>query len=82
MPEPAAAAEADAPDEERRNVARLVRVVALCVAWPSLSTALALLVFAEPSDHWLHVGVLLPLGLAACAAFALAPRLAARFVRG
>ncbi|MHB1262265.1 MAG: hypothetical protein ACYC2H_11185 [Thermoplasmatota archaeon] len=65
---------------ELRNVTRLIRVLSLFVAWPSLTIALAFLVFTGPSDHWLHIFGLLPLGIAAVVAFAMAPRLAARFV--
>ncbi len=75
---------ADALDEvglERRNVARLIRWVSAFVAWPSLSIALAFAVFTDPGDHWLHIAGLMPLGLAACVTFALAPRLAERWVR-
>ena len=67
--------------DERRNVTRLIRVVSVFVAWPSLSIALAFLVFTGPSDHWLHIFGLMPLGLAACVTFAIAPRLAARWVK-
>jgi hypothetical protein len=80
-----AAPSGDALDEvaaERRNVTRLIRFVSVFVAWPSLTIALAFLVFTGPSDHWLHIFGLLPLGVAACVAFALAPRLAARWVHG
>jgi hypothetical protein len=66
---------------ERRNVTRLIRVVSVFVAWPSLTIALAFLVFTGPSDHWLHIVGLMPLGLAACVTFALAPRLAGRWVQ-
>lgn len=66
--------------EERRNVRRLIRWVAMFVAWPSLSIGLAFLVFTDPSDHWLHIAGLVPLGLAACVAFALAPRIASHYV--
>lgn len=67
--------------QERRNVTRLIRVVSVFVAWPSLTIALAFLVFTGPSDHWLHIFGLMPVGLAACVTFALAPRLAARWVK-
>ena len=78
-------ADSDGFDElgqERRNVTRLVRWVSAFVAWPSLSIALAFLVFTDPGEHWLHIAGLMPLGVAACVAFALAPRLAERWVRG
>lgn len=59
---------------------RLVRWVSVFVAWPSLTIGLAFLVFSDPSEHWLHIAGLLPLGTAALVVFALAPRLAARWV--
>jgi hypothetical protein len=65
---------------ERRNVTRLIRFASAFVAWPSLTIALAFLVFTGPTDHWLHIFGLLPLGVAACVVFALAPRLARRWV--
>ena len=70
----------DGNDAERRNVTRLVRWVAMFVAWPSLSIGLAFLVFTDPSDHWLHIAGLVPLGVLALVAFAMARRIAARFV--
>jgi hypothetical protein len=72
--------EADDVAVERRNVTRLIRWLSMFVAWPSLSIALAFLVFTGPQDHWLHIFGLLPLGLAALVAFAMAPRLAEKFV--
>ena len=77
---PAADGTDDLEPIERRNVRRLIRWVAAFVAWPSLSIGLAFLVFTDPSDHWLHVAGLVPLGVAACVLFALAPRLAERWV--
>lgn len=71
----------DDAGEERRNVTRLIRWVSAFVAWPSLSVALAFLVFTEPSEHILHIAGLMPVGIAACIVFALAPRLAERFVK-
>lgn len=65
---------------ERRNVRRLIRWVSAFVAWPSLSIGLAFLVFTDPSEHWLHIAGLVPLGVAALVLFALAPRLAERWV--
>ena len=65
---------------ERANVRRLIRWVAMFVAWPSLSIGLAFLVFTDPSEHWLHIAGLVPLGVSACIVFALAPSLARRFV--
>jgi len=67
---------------ERRNVTRLLRWISMFVAWPSLTIALAFLVFTGPSDHWLHIFGLLPLGIAALVLFAMAPRLARRLVKG
>lgn len=66
--------------EERANVRRLIRWVAMFIAWPSLSIALAFLVFTDPSEHWLHIGGLLPLGIVALTVFAMAPRLAQKWV--
>jgi hypothetical protein len=71
----------DGLSEERRNVTRLIRWVSMFVAWPSLTIALAFLVVTGPSEHWLHIFGLLPLGLAALVAFAMAPGLAERLVR-
>ena len=65
--------------EERRNITRLIRWLSMFVAWPSLTIALAFLVVTGPSEHWLHIFGLLPLGIAAVVAFAMAPRLAERF---
>lgn len=65
---------------ERANIRRLIRWVAMFVAWPSLSIGLAFLVFTDPSEHWLHIAGLVPLGIAACVVFALAPRIAAHYV--
>ena len=59
---------------------RLIRWLSMFVAWPSLTIALAFLVVTGPSEHWLHIFGLLPVGIAAIAIFALAPRLAHRFV--
>lgn len=66
--------------EERGNVRRLIRWVAMFVAWPSLSIGLAFLVFTDPSDHWLHIAGLVPLGVCALLVFAMAPKLAERWV--
>jgi membrane protein YdbS with pleckstrin-like domain len=70
----------DANDIERRNIKRLLRWVAAFVAWPSLTIGLAFLVFTDPSDHWLHIGGLVPLGLAAIVLFVMAPQLAKKWV--
>ena len=59
---------------------RLLRWISMFVAWPSITIALAFLVFTDPSDHWLHIAGLLPLGVAALVLFALAPRVATKFV--
>ena len=67
-------------EEERRNVTRLIRWLSMFVAWPSLTIALAFLVVTGPSEHWLHIVGLLPVGIAALVAFAFAPRLAQKFV--
>ena len=78
-PDPGNDAAIDEPTE-RANVRRLIRWVAMFVAWPSLSIGLAFLVFTDPSEHWLHIAGLVPLGIAACIVFALAPRLAKHWV--
>lgn len=65
---------------ERRNLTRLTRWVASFVAWPSLSIGFAFLVFTDPSEHWLHIAGLVPLGLAALVVFAMAPSLARKWV--
>lgn len=72
----------DLVNPEQANVRRLIRWVAMFIAWPSLSIGLAFLIFTNPSEHWLHIAGLLPLGMAACVLFALAPRLAERWVPG
>ena len=59
---------------------RMLRWLSMFVAWPSLTIGLAFLVFTDPSDHWLHIAGLVPLGVAALVVFALAPRMAERFV--
>lgn len=74
------AADPLAVPDERRNVTRLIRWVAMFVAWPSLSIGLAFLVFTDPASHWLHIAGLVPLGLAALVVFALAPRIAQHYV--
>jgi hypothetical protein len=73
--------ELDEVDVERRNVTRLLRWIGMFVAWPSLSIALAFLVFTGPRDHWLHIFGLLPVGIAGLGLFAMAPRLAERVVK-
>lgn len=80
MPD-AGADELDEVAVERRNVTRLIRWLSMFVAWPSLTIGLAFLVITGPNEHWLHIAGLLPLGTAAIVAFALAPRLAAKFVK-
>ena len=79
MTEHSSAGPLDEP-AERANVRRLIRWVAMFIAWPSLSIGLAFLVFTDPSEHWLHIAGLLPLGCAALVLFALAPRLAKHYV--
>jgi hypothetical protein len=66
---------------ERRNVTRLIRVMAGFVAFPSLTIALAFFVVEGPSEHWMHIAGLFGAFILACVAFALAPRWADRFVR-
>jgi membrane protein YdbS with pleckstrin-like domain len=66
--------------EERRNVVRLIRVMAGFVAFPSLTIALAFVVFEGPSAHWMHIAGLSLAFVAAVAAFVMAPRLAERSV--
>ena len=65
---------------ERRNVARLIRVLSGFVAFPSLTIALAFLVFEGPSEHWMHIAGLSAAFLLAVVAFVQAPSWAARFV--
>jgi len=65
---------------ERRNVVRLLRVMAGFIAFPSLTIALAFLVFEGPSAHWMHIAGLSAAFALAVAGFLGAPRLAARFV--
>jgi hypothetical protein len=66
---------------ERRNVVRLIRVMACFIAFPSLTTVLAFLVFEGPSEHWMHIGGLSLAFVGAAAGFVMAPRMAERFVR-
>jgi hypothetical protein len=66
---------------ERRNMTRLLRWVSMFIAWPSLTIAFAFLVFTGPTDHWLHIAGLMPLGIAALVLFAMAPRLAEKWVQ-
>jgi membrane protein YdbS with pleckstrin-like domain len=75
-----AGAELDETAEERRNVTRLIRVLAGFVAFPSLTIALAFLVFEGPSAHWMHIAGLSAAFVLAMVAFVMAPRLATRFV--
>ena len=66
--------------QERRNVVRLIRVMAGFIAFPSLTIALAFLVFEGPSAHWMHIaGLSAAFGLAVVA-FVMAPKWAERFV--
>lgn len=66
---------------ERRNVARLIRVMAAFIAFPSLTTVLAFLVYEGPSEHWMHIGGLSLAFVGAAAGFVMAPRLAEKFVK-
>lgn len=63
---------------ERRNVVRLIRVMAGFVAFPSLTTALAFVVFEGPTAHWMHIAGLSAAFVLAVAGFVFAPRLAER----
>jgi hypothetical protein len=65
---------------ERRNVTRLIRVLAGFVAFPSLTIALAFFVVEGPSAHWMHIAGLSAAFLLALVAFVRAPRWADRFV--
>lgn len=67
---------------ERRNVTRLIRVLSGFVAFPSLTIALAFLVFEGPSEHWMHILGLSAAFVLALVAFVMAPRWAERFVDG
>ncbi|HUR62037.1 MAG TPA: hypothetical protein VM286_06705 [Candidatus Thermoplasmatota archaeon] len=66
--------------DERANVTRLIRVLALFVAFPTVTIGLALMLFDPGGDHLLHMGGFLVLGAVAIVAFAAAPRLAQKFV--
>ena len=65
---------------EQRNVTRLIRVISMFVAWPSLTAGLAFLVFEGINEHFLHIVTLVPIGIAAIVVFVMAPRLAQKFV--
>lgn len=64
---------------EQQNVARLLRFVALFVGVPTISIGLVLYLF-DPKAHALHMVGFLILGGAAIVVFAVAPRLASRWV--
>ena len=81
MPNPADPGHLDESSEERRNVTRLIRVMAGFVAFPSLTIALAFLVFEGPSEHWMHIAGLSAAFALAMVAFVMAPQWAARFVK-
>ncbi len=68
----------DPQAEERGNVRNLIRVVTGCVAWPSLTISLVMLI--DIDEHLLHIAGLMPLGIAAVLLFFRADRLAWRFV--
>ncbi|MFA5943741.1 MAG: hypothetical protein WC876_04655 [Candidatus Thermoplasmatota archaeon] len=78
MPEPEGLDEAAT---ERRNITRLIRVMSMFVAWPSLTAGLAFIVFEGVDVHLLHIVTLLPIGVAALLAFVMAPRLTERFMQ-
>ena len=81
MPElPDDGTDLDERTTERRNVTRLVRVLAGFVAFPSLTIALAFLVFEGPSAHWMHIAGLSAAFVLAVVAFVMAPHWAVRFV--
>ena len=65
---------------ERRNVVRLIRVMAGFVAFPSLTTGLAFIVYEGLTKHWMHNVALSLAFVAAMAAFVMAPRIAERSV--
>lgn len=80
--EPPGPVEAQEAAAERRNVARLIRVVAACVLVPTVTIGAALLWDPKTrSDHWFHAGGFAVLAIAAFAALAQAPRLSERFVK-
>lgn len=65
--------------EEQRNVRNLVLLVSGLVAWPALSAGLVMLLF-DREEHFLHIALFLPLGLAALLVFFNAGKVARRFV--
>lgn len=84
MTEPPSSWDPAEPDDdtatERRNVARLIRVMAGFIAFPSLTIALAFVVFEGPTAHWMHIAGLSAAFVLAVVAFVMAPRWAERFV--
>lgn len=80
--EPAGPLEAQEAAAERRNVARLIRAVAVFILVPAVTIGAVLLWDPKTrSDHWLHAGGFAVLAIAAFVALAQAPRLAERFVK-
>ncbi|HUR24597.1 MAG TPA: hypothetical protein VM327_01105 [Candidatus Thermoplasmatota archaeon] len=79
-PDSANPPEFGASSEERRNVTRLIRVLAGFVAFPSLTIALAFAVFEGPTEHWMHITGLSAAFVLAMVALLMAPAWAARFV--
>ncbi|MFO1533109.1 MAG: hypothetical protein ABR562_05345 [Thermoplasmatota archaeon] len=66
---------------ERKNVARLIRVLAVFVLVPTVTIGGVMLWDpATRSDHWLHASGFAVLAIVAVGALAQAPRIAARFV--
>lgn len=59
---------------------RLIRVMAGFIAFPSLTIALAFVVFEGPTAHWMHIAGLSAAFVLAAVGFAMAPRIATRFV--
>ena len=78
-PDPSEPGDLDASHEEHRNVTRLIRVLAGFVAFPSLTIALAFVVFEGPSEHWMHITGLSAAFVLAMVALVMAPTWAARF---
>jgi uncharacterized membrane protein len=65
--------------DERQNVTRLIRFVALFVAVPTISIGVVLALYSW-HDHWMHTSGFLLLGAAAILAAVVAPKLAERWV--
>ena len=77
----AAHANDDGLHEERRNVTNLIRMLGLFAAVPGLSISLILLAI-DVQEHLGHFLLLFPVGLAGILAMVMAPRLAAKWVKG